>query len=76
MTAYPYSILNGNGQSKFQPLPSQPRVYGMPGSINAHVGTYQHVIADGNGSSSPAGTNSKSSTMAQRRVSASETKWF
>ena len=50
MTAYPYSILNGNGQSKFQPLPSQPRVYGMPGSINAHVGTYQHVIADGNGS--------------------------
>ena len=24
MTAYPYSILNGNGQSKFQPLPSQP----------------------------------------------------
>ena len=51
MTAYPYSILNGNGQSKFQPLPSQPRVYGMPGSINAHVGTYQHVIADGNGSS-------------------------
>lgn len=39
------------GSSKFQPLPSQPRVYGMPGSINAHVGTYQHVIADGNGSS-------------------------